>query len=229
MPSRVQLKHPSGWFAAGREVQQAAVLLSDGAFKLFLWLCLYAERTSGILQAPPADLARALRKSEAAIALHLEELQQTGICQVFSHNRIAIRDRFWPYERVRPVTIADAESYVTEVGRMFLAQACVRSSFPPADHKLAADWNRRGVSLQCVERAILLGTLRKYVALLNHTGGTPITTLHYYSQLLEEVAQSEVSVGYWQYLSRRIKDFELRWRRMQRNQPTSTADQRETK
>ena len=32
--TRLQLKHASGWFAAGCEVRQAATLLSDSAFKL---------------------------------------------------------------------------------------------------------------------------------------------------------------------------------------------------
>jgi hypothetical protein len=44
--ARLQLKRPSGWFAAGQEVQQAATSLSDAAFKLFVWLCLHAERAS---------------------------------------------------------------------------------------------------------------------------------------------------------------------------------------
>jgi len=32
--TRLQLKHASGWFAAGCEMRQAATLLSDSAFKL---------------------------------------------------------------------------------------------------------------------------------------------------------------------------------------------------
>jgi hypothetical protein len=36
------LKNPRGWFAAGAEVQKAMTLLSDGAFKLFVYLCLKA-------------------------------------------------------------------------------------------------------------------------------------------------------------------------------------------
>ena len=51
MSERVlRLKHPTGWFAAGREVSRALPLLSDGAFKLFklyIHLCLTAERSTG--------------------------------------------------------------------------------------------------------------------------------------------------------------------------------------
>ena len=58
--SRLELKRASGWFAAGAEVLQAATLLSDPAFKLFVWICLHAERNSGRLHFELTDLARAL-------------------------------------------------------------------------------------------------------------------------------------------------------------------------
>ena len=42
------------------------------------------------------------------------------------------------------------------------------------------DWYRSGIPLERAERAILLGCLRKYVTLINHGSGTPITTLGYF-------------------------------------------------
>jgi hypothetical protein len=62
----LQLKQPTGWFAAGREVTCALELLSDSTFKLFIWLCLHAERSRGTASATPAQLARALGKKETA-------------------------------------------------------------------------------------------------------------------------------------------------------------------
>jgi hypothetical protein len=59
--SRFQLKRPSGWFAAGREVACALQLLSDPTFKLFVWLCQHAERSRGTVSANPLELARALQ------------------------------------------------------------------------------------------------------------------------------------------------------------------------
>ena len=46
---RFPLKRPTGWFAAGREVACALQLLSDGTFKLFVWLCLNAERSQAVV------------------------------------------------------------------------------------------------------------------------------------------------------------------------------------
>ena len=43
----MKLKHAHGWFAAGPEMARAMALLSDGAFKLFVYLCLQADRETG--------------------------------------------------------------------------------------------------------------------------------------------------------------------------------------
>jgi len=228
-PERLRLKCPSGWFAAGREVQDAATLLSDGAFKLFLWICLHAGRASGTLPASVSALASALRKTEDDIAGALHELTQAGVCCLLGNGAIEIRDRFWPYERKRQDTVSAEENYVAEVRRMFLSPACVRSLFNAADEKLAADWSRREVPLEQVERAILLGAARKYVALVNHQGATPITSLHYFSELLDEVLRPDIPVGYWSYLKYRIKDFERRWRQVRAEKLTTIAPTKETK
>ena len=77
-PTHFHLKHSTGWFAAGREIQHALVLLSDAAFKLFLWLCLNAQRSRGSLSAPVPELAAALHKTEPEILAALAELFQQG-------------------------------------------------------------------------------------------------------------------------------------------------------
>ena len=77
----LRLKHPTGWFAAGREVSRALPLLSDGAFRLYLHLCITAERSTGQVQADHADLAKALGKSRRSMVVYLEELQRQGVCK----------------------------------------------------------------------------------------------------------------------------------------------------
>ena len=79
--SRLELKRASGWFAAGAEVLQAATLLSDRAFKLFVWICLHAQRNSGRLPYTFIDLARVLHKTEHEIRASLNELHQAGFCR----------------------------------------------------------------------------------------------------------------------------------------------------
>lgn len=209
--SGFQLKHSTGWFAAGREVACALELLSDATFKLFVWLCLHAERSRGVVLATPVELARALGKNQTAIQAALQELQRQGVCVLQANGVIQIRDRFWPYQRrCDPSAGDEARSYVAAVKRMFLERRCVQSSFTAADEKLAGALYARGVSLIHVEHAILLGAARKYASLLEHEQGTAISSLHYFSQLFVEV-QQEMSAHYWTYIARKVKTFEQTW------------------
>jgi hypothetical protein len=59
-----------------------------------------------------------------------------------------------------------------------------------------------------------LGVVRKYTAWFNHRAGTPITTLHYFSELIEETGRIETSVGYWEYVRRKTVALESRWRKL---------------
>jgi len=209
--TRFQLKQPTGWFAAGREVACALELLSDGTFKLFVWLCLHAERSRGALSATPAQLARALGKKETDIHLALDELQRQDVCTLRTDGVIEMRDRFWPYQRqCDPAATDESRRYVAEVKRLFLKRRCVHSSFTAADEKLALSLYHRGVSLIQVEHAILLGALRKCAAVLENGGGTPISSLHYFTHLLEEV-QLEASTEYWTYVAHKLNTIEQTW------------------
>jgi hypothetical protein len=209
--SRLELKRPNGWFAAGQEVKCALELLSDGSFKLFVWLCLHADRSRGTLSGSPAELARALGKEEGDIKRALEELERQEVCAFRSDGEIEIRDRFWPYQRrLRPGISDDARRYVEEVKRVFLERRCVQSSFTIADEKMALSLYNRRVSLIDVQRAILLGAVRKYAAIVQNGHGAPISCLHYFTSLFEEV-QQETSPQYWKYVAQKVKAFEQAW------------------
>lgn len=212
-PPRLELKCPSGWFAAGREVRLAVTLLSDSAFKLFVWTCLHAERNSGRLRLVVADLAHSLQKTEREIDLCIQELVRAGVCRLHASGSIQIQERFWPYKRNLPAGDTHAaEAYVTAIRQLFLHHGCVSSSFSPADERLAADWCRRGIPLERAERAIYLGVARKYAALLNNGKGSAITALSYFENLLDEVDRANVSPDYWRHLMHRTEQFGRRWR-----------------
>jgi hypothetical protein len=86
----------------------------------------------------------------------------------------------------------------------------VQSSFTIADEKMALSLFNRRVSLIHVQRAILLGSVRKYAAIVQTGRGTPISGLHYFSSVLEEV-QQEISPQYWKYVVQKVKAFEQEW------------------
>lgn len=209
--SPLRLKQPTGWFAAGREVAQALNLLSDGAFKLFMWICLNADRGLGAMRVEPVQVARVLGKTEAEIRANLRDLFQAEIGQPTLDGAIQIADRYWPYERAPTGQQAEKlATYINQLKRAFLERRCVRSVFTAADEKIATELFHAGVDIADVEHAILLGSLRKYVALINNGRGTPITSLRYFAALFDEV-KHDISPSYWVHVARRVRDAERQW------------------
>jgi hypothetical protein len=234
---RLTLKQPSGFFAAGCEMKEALALLSDGAFKIYVYVCLHADRRTAQLRFRMAELAQATGHSTRALTSYLEELRGAAVSVVYraanQHElgRIEICDQFWPYQKHAPDPLEDPEQalYVARVRGLFLEPACVSSVFSAADEKLAAVWYRAGVSLDQVQRAILMGCARKYVALFNHPGGGPITSLQYFATPLQEIAAMETSLNYWRYLAARVRKMEGQWRAQAKFAPAAPATNAETK
>jgi len=205
---RLVLKHPTGWFAAGREVAEALALLPDPAFRLYMYLCLNADRHTGEFVVDPVDLARTLRRERLTIVGHLDELVSHGVCHRWA-SVVEICDRFWPYQKRQTDRPDDRQlEYVRSVREAFLEPA---STFTPADEKLAVDLYRRGVPLEALQRAIRLGCARKYIAMLNGQPPAPIASLGYFTALLEEVARAPVTKIYWEHVRRKVETLERQW------------------
>ncbi|HLK64490.1 MAG TPA: hypothetical protein VKU19_13690 [Bryobacteraceae bacterium] len=117
--ARLILKQPTGWFAAGREVAQALALLSDAAFKLYIHLCLEADRHTGRAVIELTDFARVLRKTPVLIEADLDELHRAEVCE-HCGDAVEIRDRFWPYQN-RPQSLRATRKLSTcgMCGRLF--------------------------------------------------------------------------------------------------------------
>jgi hypothetical protein len=216
---RLGLKEPGGWFAAGRSFQQAIGILSDGAFKLFAYVCLQADRHTGQLQVTHKQLAGALGKSKRAIGSYIEELQRQGMCVVL-HGRnqyapswLQITDQYWPYHRPQAAAVPERSRYVSAIREAFLDSGCSIGRFGPADLRTAKALERRGVPLSAVLDAILVGSCRKYISWLN--GGTPevIGSLQYFEQLIAEVSEQPLAEDYRQYLRAKNQQLAENWSR----------------
>jgi hypothetical protein len=216
-----RLKHPSGWFAAGREVARALVLLSDGAFKLYIHLCLNADRRTGRLSSEYGRLAEASHKSRRSVVTYLEELRRHGVCSIQAAvnqhlgGQIEICDPFWPYEKVRSLTKSDTlAGYIEQTRRLLGARRCIGSAFTPADERLAAALFERRIPIEEVEHAVLLGCARKYVALINHQSRDSIVSFSYFQNVIEEVRELQMSAEYWRHLQTRVDRLEQQWAEM---------------
>jgi hypothetical protein len=212
------LKHPQGWFAAGAEVEKALTTLSDGAFKLFIYLCLNARRDTATLETTQTELARNLKKGGAAIRHYLREMEASGVCRShFSRSpacrgRVEVTEAYWPYRKAEPEKPDDgAEVFVAALKKLLQARACVQTVFSTADEILARHWFQRGLPIQRLEYAILLGCARKYAAWRNNPRQGPIRSLRYFESVLEELNQQEFAPDYWAYLRSRLERMEKLW------------------
>lgn len=239
---RLRLKRNTGWFAAGQEMATALPMLSDAAFKLYVFLCLNVDRYSARRVWEAMELANLLHRDRQSVTDSLQELCRREVCirHPDADGRIApdrlsieICDRFWPYEKrlVEEFGI-DQNRYVQRVRQMLSVTACVRINFSAADERLAAILYQRGVTLVHLQRAIWLGCARKYVAMLNspENASMLITSLSYFSALVDEVADTSVGADYWTHVQHKVAQLEGMWRSQTSAAAVTQKDEmRETK
>ena len=232
-----RLKRSSGWFAAGSSFKHALITLSDGAFKLFAYIALEADRQTGRLEATQTELARVLRKSRRAIGKYIAEIERTDICTVSSatnqhaRNKFEILDEYWPYDRA---PVADREksteedAYVAAVRDTFLETGCTRGIFGANDAKAARSLRQRGVSLQLVQSALILGACRKYISWLNGGSSEPIATLAYFEPLVSEIEQHSLPEGYREHIQSKIRKMARLWQELKENGASKPLPKTET-
>lgn len=216
---RLTLKNPRGWFAAGAEVEKAMELLSDGAFRLFVYLCLNARRDNGVLENSLTQLAENTRRGKNSIRKYLREMEKAGICRFrFSHNPmgegcVEINEAFWPYVKMVEEDLAnEAETFVNEVKKMTKDRPCVRAFLSAADEIQIRNWFDSGISLLLIEQAILLGCVRKYVSWRNNQTRSLINSLSYFQPIIEELKEQKTDEEYWSYIRYRLGHMENHWK-----------------
>jgi hypothetical protein len=214
----LKLKNPKNWFAAGDEVRIAITLLTDGAFKIFVYICLHARRDTGTLETSQTELARNLHKSQGNIRKNLRELQSAGVCKVqMTQSRhikgiIEIAPEYWPYDRGSDEPPKEEETaYIAAVKKLLVARACIRHSFSVADERLAREWFERGIPLEQIEQTTLIACSRKYIAWRNGQDKTPINSLRYFEATLEEVRGQKTDPEYWNFIRFRMQRVEKLW------------------
>jgi hypothetical protein len=115
--------------------------------------------------------------------------------------------------------------YVTAVRELFLGLECTSGRFGPPEERQARDLEKRGISLQELEDAMIVAACRKYVAWLNHGPSDSIASLRYFESLLEEVRQRPFPPGYRDYLRMEVKRLAELWKRSRaKNQQPSVSE-----
>ena len=214
-----RLKRSTGWFAAGETFGQALLTLSDGAFKLFVYICLAADRRTGRFETTQRELARALGKSRRIIGSYVTELDRNRICHVrqganqFARTLFEITDEYWPYEKRDDTSPPTPEKtrFLQAVRETLLSIACGPGKFTGSDARTASQMQADGVPLAVVQDAILLGACRKYASWLNGGSAKPIGTLRYFEPIVAELRQQQLPDGYREHLQIQSTRYGERW------------------
>jgi hypothetical protein len=214
---RLCLKQATSWFAAGDGFRKAMAVLSDGAFRLFVHLCLEADRRTGRFRSTHKELAVVLRKSKRAIGIYVSALESEGICLTqpgknqFAATIFEIADDYWPYSRSANTEPTEQEAYVASVRRSFLGLDCGSGNFGAAEIATARNLQRRGIPLAVVEDALLLGASRKYMSWFEGNALEPIQSLAYFREVIAEVQDKPFPPGYSAYLRMKVKELAESW------------------
>ncbi|HUL12133.1 MAG TPA: hypothetical protein VLU73_08200 [Methylococcaceae bacterium] len=166
------------------------------------------------------ELAKAIDKSRRIVGKYVKELERKEVCTVRSgrnqHARTCfeIRENYWPYLRTQDVTNTDvplADRYVGTIKNRFLAIGCTVGKFSARDVQLAQDLQRRGIPLETVQDALLMGAVRKYVSWFNGGSLQPIGSLAYFAALIAETQDRPFPAGYREYLEAKVVKFAREW------------------
>jgi hypothetical protein len=213
---KLRLKKNKGWFPAGESFLTAMGVLSDHTFKLFVFVCLNADRETATYTASSTRLTAVLGKFRAEVERYIAELQNKNVCLV---NRIPygpitfqVMDAYWPYEcGSSPVIQTNDGPYVDAVRNLFLGLGCTSGRFGPPQVNQARDIEKRGISLEELQDAMIVGACRKYVSWLSNGPSDPISSLHYFESLIEEIRERPFPPGYRDHLRIEVKKLADQW------------------
>jgi hypothetical protein len=217
--SRIRIKEPAGWFVAGEGFRRALVVLSDGAFKLFTYLSLHADRRTGRLGATHKELAATLNKSKRIIGTYAAELEAKEVCRIcpgknqFAATVFEISDLYWPYHRLSScLESSTAEAYVETVRERFEDLGCTSGKLGAAGIETARQLQRRAIPLELVLDAMLLGACRKVDSWLNGGPSDPIHSMSYFEPLIAEIQTKPLPAGYSNHLRNQLQRLLKKWR-----------------
>jgi hypothetical protein len=216
--TRLRLKEPAGWFAAGAGFHRALSLLSDGAFKLFVYVSLEADRRTGCLAATHKQLATALGKSKRIIGTYVTELEAKEVCRVrpgknqFTATVYELSDSYWPYHRTPSGPESpEIEAYVESVRACFEGLGCTCGKFGAAAMEVARQLQQRAVPIGLVLDAMFLGACRKFDSWFNGGPADPIRSMAYFDPLIAEIQAEPLPQGYSTFLRSQLQRLSKKW------------------
>ncbi len=220
----MKIKQERGWFPAGDEMLRAFNILSDGAFRLYFYVCLHASRTSATYVSSQALLAKSVHRSKGSTGKYIEEMRAAGVLDVnrarnqHEESAMKICERFWPYVYSDGADLPTEQvTFLQGISQLLHERACVKSRFSNADNDYAIELYARGISLLQIERAVHLACFRKYSSLLSQTTKDLIVSFLYFQDVIDEVTDPEQPIHgqtdewYGRNLRLRMLQVEQQW------------------
>ena len=99
----------------------------------------------------------------------------------------------------------DQRDYVRRLLEAYRATPGTSGAVRRADRALAAQLHERGVPLEAVENAFVLAAARRMIRPADAPPLGTIRSLAYFSPVIEEVRQLQVSQEYFQYLRHKLQ------------------------
>ncbi len=126
---------------------------------------------------------------------------------------IEITESFWPYQKNPAETPPDeSTAFMMAIKRLLQPRACVRPIQSAADEIQAREWFDKGITIEQIEQAILVGCIRKYVSWRNNQTRELIGSLRYFAPILQELENMKPAPDYWSYLRYRMGRMENQWK-----------------
>jgi hypothetical protein len=88
---------------------------------------------------------------------------------------------------------------------------CTSGRFGPSEAEQARNLERRGISLEELQDAMIVGACRKYVSWLSNGLSDPISSLHYFESLIEEIRERPFPPDYRDHLRMEVKKLAEKW------------------
>jgi hypothetical protein len=101
--------------------------------------------------------------------------------------------------------LIDPRDYVRRLLEGYRATPGTSGAVRRADRLLAAQLHERGVPLEAVENAFVLAATRRMIRPADAAPLGTIRSLAYFSPVIEEVLQLQVSQEYFQYLRHKLQ------------------------
>lgn len=206
------------FFAYGPECEHARRVLSDGAFKAYMYIAAHVQRSTGRMPYQARDLAVKVQKSLRAMNTYADEMAEKGICNFrpalnqYELGEVEVCDIAWPYVKETNVQKPkELETYRFQIREAMRMRPCILCRFSAADSSFAERIFLRGISLVQITRALTLGCAAKYISLLKDPGTGTISRLNYFADVIEKVAKPLSDFQNWPLLTMVMMKYEIGW------------------